>query len=492
MRKIALTISALALALTATAQNQTMEQFRKEALQEFRSFRKQAKQEYSDFRAKANAEYAEFLKEAWREYQLKPKIDPPKIDPPVQPVAPPRQSDKPISPKPLVFGGLKPIPKPVVPKMPRINVPTVPPDEEPLILKMPVDFYGATCNIRLRPGTGEVQITDISESAISAAWTKLADGRYELMLADCVAARDRLHLCDWGYYLLTKRVAEEFCEARNNNSKMLQAYLMTQAGYKIRIARASGRIFLMFPSQSTIYNAPLFKMDGVNYYLLDDDFGGSSINVSNAAFPGEQGFSINITEQPQFPYQAATSRTHKASKHPELQVTFASNKNLIDFYNAFPTTSWDIFSYTSLSQQAKDALYPTLRKAIEGKDEAAAANILINFVQTGFQYKTDGEQFGRERSLFGDETLHYPYSDCEDRAILYSILVRELLGLDVALVHYPGHLATAVCFKGGPYGDYFTVANRKFTVCDPTYIGANIGMTMPDMNNNEAELMILR
>jgi hypothetical protein len=69
--------------------------------------------------------------------------------------------------------------------------------------------------------------------------------------------------------------------------------------------------------------------------------------------------------------------------------------------------------------------------------------------------------------------------------------VRELLGLEVALVYYPGHLATAVCFKGGPYGDYFNVNGKKYTVCDPTYIGASIGLTMPDMNNKEAELTIL-
>ena len=179
-------------------------------------------------------------------------------------------------------------------------------------------------------------------------------------------------------------------------------------------------------------------------------------------------------------------------KYPDANISFAANKNLIDFYNTFPRTTWDIFSYTSLSSEAKEAIYPVLRKAIEGKNEATAANILINFVQTGFQYKTDQQQFGYERSLFGDETLFYPYSDCEDRSILYSILVRELLGLDVALVSYPGHLATAVCFKEGPYGDYFNVDGKKFTVCDPTYIGAHIGLTMPDMDNNKAELTILQ
>lgn len=491
MKRFLLTISAVAFAATAFAQS--MEEFRRQAMAEMKQFKQQAIDEYKDFRAKANAEYAEFLKEAWKQCELKPAITPPKIDPPVQPVAPPRIADKPISPKPLVFGGLKPMPKPVVPKMPKIDIPEVTPEDEPLILKMPVQFYGTTRNIRLRPGTGEVNVADASEQSVSNAWKKLADGRYELMLADCIATRDTLRLCDWGYYLFTKAVSEEFCEAKHtNNTKMLQAYLMTQAGYKIRLARSNNKIYLLFPSESIIYKAPNYKLDGVSYYLLDEDFTGSSIYLCHAAFPGEQGFSINMNEQPLFPFVASVERTHKSMKYPDAAITFAANKNLIDFYNAFPRTSWDVLSYSSLSKEAKNKLYPTLRKAIEGKDEATAANILINFVQTGFKYQTDNQQFGYERPLFGDESLFYPYCDCEDRSILYSILVRELMGLDVALVYYPGHLATAVCFKNGPYGDYFNVGEKKYTVCDPTYIGANIGLTMPNMNNNEAELTLLQ
>ncbi len=120
-----------------------------------------------------------------------------------------------------------------------------------------------------------------------------------------------------------------------------------------------------------------------------------------------------------------------------------------------------------------------MRSSIAGKNKSAAANILLHFVQTAFEYATDDEQFGVERPLFADETLFYPYSDCEDRAILYSILVRELLGLDVVLLHYPNHLATAVCFDTEVPGDYLQVDGIRYIVCDPTYINADIGQAMP-------------
>ena len=117
--------------------------------------------------------------------------------------------------------------------------------------------------------------------------------------------------------------------------------------------------------------------------------------------------------------------------------------------------------------------------------------MLLDFVQTAFDYATDQEQFGYERPLFGDESLYYPKNDCEDRSILFAILVRDLLGLDVVLVHWPGHLATAVHFPEEVDGDYFTVEGRRYTVCDPTYIGAGIGETMPQFQNDKANLVTL-
>jgi hypothetical protein len=140
-----------------------------------------------------------------------------------------------------------------------------------------------------------------------------------------------------------------------------------------------------------------------------------------------------------------------------------------------------LYSKASLSNQAKETLYPVLRKAIAGKTQAQAANILLNFVQTGFDYATDQQQVGYERPFYPDESLYYPYCDCEDRSILFACLVRELLGLDVVLLDYPEHLSTAVGFTENVEGDYLMLGDKKYIACDPTYIGADIGMSMPSM-----------
>ena len=69
--------------------------------------------------------------------------------------------------------------------------------------------------------------------------------------------------------------------------------------------------------------------------------------------------------------------------------------------------------------------------------------------------------------------------------------MRDLLGLKVLLVYYPGHLATAVNFPSQVAGDYISLRGEKYVICDPTYIGASVGATMPDMDNAAAKVILL-
>ena len=55
--------------------------------------------------------------------------------------------------------------------------------------------------------------------------------------------------------------------------------------------------------------------------------------------------------------------------------------------------------------------------------------------------------------------------------MLYSTLVRDLLGLDTILLDYPNHIASAVRFTEDIPGDYVVLDDgSKYLICDPTYI----------------------
>ena len=293
-----------------------------------------------------------------------------------------------------------------------------------------------------------------------------------------------------GYMRLVECMATAFfSDSERNEARLLQMYILTQSGYKVRIARTDDRLVLLLPSEDDIYEMPYLTVDGHRYYVADPTVRQQSFHVFDREFPKEQFFSLQITTEPLLAIRPSEPRRFASERYPDVSAIVKTNRNLIDFYDEYPRIGWDLYSRSSLSAWAKKQLYPVLHRCIAGKSKSEAANMLIDFVQTAFEYKTDEEQFGYERPLFADETLYYPYSDCEDRAIFYSILVRDLLGLDVVLLHYPNHLATAVSFGEEIAGDYLMLDDRKYLVCDPTYIGAHIGNAMPQFKQIAAEVI---
>jgi hypothetical protein len=146
-----------------------------------------------------------------------------------------------------------------------------------------------------------------------------------------------------------------------------------------------------------------------------------------------------------------------------------------------------------MDKEVTSTLYPTLRQQLKDKSEFEATSILLNTIQTGLKYDHDPVVWGYDRAFFAEETLFYPYCDCEDRSILLTRLVRDLLGLNCLLVYYPGHLASAIEFSdAATQGDYIDLDGHKYIIADPTYINAPIGRTMPGMDNATATVIKLQ
>ena len=468
---------------------------------EYQNWENEYKQKFKEYRDRINAEFAEYMRQAWPEYKSKPAEPVPDSPEPPKPVV--KDPDTPPSNDPIPFDEVKPATKPVAPPQPVVPLPT---PEKPVAPKpappKPVEpakptepvfaftFYGQKCEIPLE-NRHRFKLTNATENAVADGWMVLSSDEYLPVIAQCLEYRDKLHLPDWGYVRFVEQMTTAFFSANQlNEARLMQMYILTQSGYKVRIGRADNRLVLLLPSDDDIYMYSYLIVGGKRYYVADKSMRQGSFHVFTREFPKEQNFSLQIAKQPLFASDLTVPR-HLQSKHNnELAADVAINKGLIAFYNDYPlSNNWDIYANASLSEQTKEQLYPALRSCIAGKNNLAAANILLHFVQTAFEYATDEEQFGYERPLFADETLYYPYSDCEDRAILYSVLVRELLGLDVVLLHYPGHLATAVCFDTEVSGDYIMIGGKRYTVCDPTYINADIGQAMPQFKQTAASVI---
>lgn len=332
-------------------------------------------------------------------------------------------------------------------------------------------------------------LNGLNENAIADAYEALCNSDYKPLLADCAQIRKDLRLNDWGVFTLVRQVADTYCGTANE-SIVMQQFLLNEMGYKARMARKAteDKMMLFVATDCSIYAHPYITLNGQNYYNLSGNNKQCQFYMCQKDSPkAKNSVGMQLKEAPLFPGTVVSS-THQA-KGSAARVTVDVPKALMDFYKDYPQCDYSVYFNAPVNAAMENRILSSLAPLVQGRNEADAANILINFVQTAFQYQTDGQQFGYEKPFFVEELFYYPYSDCEDRAMLFSYLVRKLLGLDVVLLDYPEHIATAVRFNGNVSGDYLMVNGRKYIVCDPTYIGASIGMTMPRYKTVSAKVL---
>ena len=384
---------------------------------------------------------------------------------------------------------------------------TVPPQPKPVnpIVENKVsmatsdfDFYGTPMKVRW--GNAEkFKLNGTSKKDISDAFLELTDKGYTNLVHDCLELRKEYKLCDWAYYKMLQNIAEKACGKGTNEAIFLQGVLLNQSGYQIRFAlEDNSKLHIMSRMDGFPYDRGYLTADGKLFFLMDG-CKAKNLTVCDAAYPGEQMMSLGVPELPELKKNLSDKRT-VISRFVNVSADMQMNKNLMDFYTDYPTsydgkdmmTRWAYYANTPVSPEVKDKVYPQLKQQIGNAPKLMAANMLLNWVQMGLTYAYDEKVWGHDRAFFAEESLFYPFCDCEDRSILFSHLIRDLLDLDVVLVYYPGHLYTAVCFNEDVTGDYIMVNGRKFTVADPTYYNANVGKTMSKMDNSKAKVILLK
>lgn len=445
---------------------------------DFNAFKNQQEKEFNEFKSKADAEFATFLKEAWKKFDPSEPVPRPERPEPVKPEVYVKEEIKTPSVEIKPAGlTLPPIQSKVAPVLVKIPVVAVPFGK--VIDRIAIPFYGNEYEIAANAAS-DISLTSITEKDVAAAWTKLCQADYEQMLADCLRLRDEKHLNDWAYVMLTKQIGDQlYGEQRPNETAFLQMFLLSKSGYKVRLAKIADKLTLMISSGSMIYEAPYITIDNTKYFVYQPVKQAGAVGV----YTYKQDFAdahnavcLNIDKLPLF-NKSEYKDQHIAESYP-LKIESSVNKNLMNFYKDYPQCDVAVYAKVPMSEELKLSIFPALQSEVKGKTPKEAAGILLDFVQTAFQYKTDREQFGYEKPFFVDEVFYYPYCDCEDRAILYTYLVKNLLGLDAVLLDYPNHIASAVYLGDTAEGDYITLENKKYIICDPTFIGAPVGKSM--------------
>jgi hypothetical protein len=291
-----------------------------------------------------------------------------------------------------------------------------------------------------------------------------------------------MQLNDWGFCLLINQIAKGLYPDSENKRNLFIWFMLAKSGYDAKVGYDKNEVVLLLPSVHVIYRTPYLTMGGEKYYIASFDLypkKAKSVYTYEGSYPGAPMSIVLDIENPPLIRQNVENKTLKFRyNEKDYAVRVDVKKDAIDFYSVYPQTDYNVYFDASLSPEARYSLVHALKPIIEDKTEAEAVNILLRFVQTAFEYKKDEVQFGREKPFFAEETLFYPFSDCEDRAVLFAYLVRTLIGLEVIGLDYPGHISTAVKFSTDIKGDSVEYNGSKYCICDATYINANIGQCM--------------
>ncbi len=474
-RIIALLVWSMGVCIAATAQ----EDLRKE----YERFRQQQTREFNDYVSRRNREFADFLKQEWKLFQSMQAMErPDEPKPDRAPFVPDREI--PEIPGPVVEP--LPVPSPVVPDIKPVvpDVKPVVPQQLPQVVE--VNFYGTPLPVcfsdRLR-----VAPEGVTEAKVAAWWERMSAGPYEDFIRALRRNAETLELNDWGYYRLLGSVAEElFTEANDRTAFVF--YMMKQSGYDVRLGRGDGRLYLLPAFTTQLYGLPYFELDGKKYYRMEGDGALYSFGESEALGKSK---AIDLSQQRPLALEGEVKmRELKLAKFPQLQIQIPYSPARVDYYNTIPQTDMPVYFSYPMPADTWQGLYEAFRPLAGKYSLPEFVDILLNFVQTSFEYRTDDSQFGREKYFYPEEVIAYPFCDCEDRSVFFACLVRNLTGAEVIGLHYPGHVATAVCFGDSEVpGDVLTFRGKKYVVCDPTYINASIGMTMPQFRTVQPKIV---
>ncbi len=484
---------------------------------DFQAFRQQMLSDYRSYREKVLDDYAKYLDAVWKDYRAfqgkepyaepKPKIVPeapavdatPGVTIPIPDVPLPTlpKPTEPDIPKPTEPTPAKPtapnVPKPTEPSKPAL--PTKPTEPSKPAELVQYDFY------TLKAKAPKVELPALAGAdghSIGVMWQQLQEADvYGKVQPAFDRYRRKNHLNDWLTYGLVHAYADALYPADDNASAVLTHYLMAHMGYDIRLGRSGSQLLLLVPFRQMVYARPYLDVDGTRYSLFmyegGRDVSRSITTLSTCQLPAGADLGHNLDLVIGGLSMPGRGERQKVLSDGVMTLSLNVPEVAVEVAGGFVQTEIPVYAGSCLSESFRADLFRQVREQTAGLTEVEAVSRLMHFIQFAFSYATDTDQFGYEKPFFVEENFYYPANDCEDRAVLLTFLVRGVLGLDVHLLHYPEHEATAICFTDQTLqGDGYTFRGRRYLICDPTYIGAGIGQCMPRYEGVKPEIESLK
>lgn len=448
----------------------------------FDLMRQEMRQQFEQYRRENDLAYAAYLQQTWVEYQVMKGLEPysrPKPDSILTAITQPS-----VNIESIIDSS---VPQMLIPQTPQlVNRNT---NSAGGISILDFKFYGI--HINLKHHITPVPLQSLNPQHIIKTWLSFSTWEMVSFIAKLIDIKQDRNLNDWAFFELIREVANQMPQLEDGNMRILfRHYVLHKCGFFIRMGKTEESLVLLLPTGQTIYRRYFLREDDKQFYIFTDTERCMERPVSSVPLlekPKERLLSLQIKEEISLGYNAyPVSRSYK-----EFVLNLTLNHDRINFFSNYPQTDFHIYINAKNDKAFEKVLLMQLYDQMKDQKPIEALQWLLHFTQSAFSYLSDQKQFGTEKYFFPEETFFYPYSDCDDRAILFSFLVRRLLRMDIVLLEYEDHLATAVYYDEEIPGKYISNDGKRYYICDPTYTHADIGQCMPRYDDIKPEIIKL-
>ena len=458
------------LALPAVSISQVGPEAQKRAMEEYRQQYRQQFQEYKDT---IHGQFIQYLQQRWVEKQVFQGQQQP-LRP--EPVRQPQSDSMPdtIRSEELPAGDA------VTLQVGRYQPPVTDKAATYVAEIFVVPFYGKQLTFKIPAHVSKIKLAGIRERQVSDYWQSLNNEKMSQVTLQLARQKQEMRLNGWGLYELIRHLAHSLYPGNASQQAALSVYLLNEMHYDVRMGRVGGGLVTLMSASGNLYGIPYTMIGSHRYYIfqpigMSEDPQGILYTYNNQLIGADHSIDLFVSQTPQLGGKLC-SRPYKCTFQGK-DITIYVNQHLMDFYANYPQMELHMYANAAVDEVFYLALERNLKPLITGKNQYQAVSTLLKYVQEGFGYKVDNIQYGLEKNNFCEENFYYPANDCEDRALLFSYLVRMFVGVDVVLLEYADHVAAAVSFsqEAKVQGDYYQYRGKRYVVCDPTAQGAKVG-----------------
>jgi hypothetical protein len=346
--------------------------------------------------------------------------------------------------------------------------------------KLSIKFYGNTIPITYDRLLNLPVNQQLSNELVSDFWNKFMIGNSQHLISQLMICKDRLGLNEWGYFLLVKYCSNALYPKDDSGSTLLTWSLMIRSGYDVKIGYNQLGSSVLYRTASKIFGVPKVNINQSEYYI-DQPISTFPITTYTPVHSGATGaIHLNFNQSLNFQGEVLTKKFQFLWDKKMYEFNLKYNPEVIQFLEEYPQTDPFICFNAPFTSLSKESLLKQMKPVLAGMKREESAAFLQQFVQKSFSYCPFNDLYGYDRFMFPEELLFKDQSNDKGKSLLYAWMITNLLNQKAALVEYPGFYSVAITLGQVLDGDNYLVNGKSYTIADPTFNNAPLGLVMKD------------